>query len=652
MKKILSKIILIFLFGLLIIPNSKANETASLSKTEWEAGEKITIHGNDFGDSPGLYGYICFNSDNFCYGPDSNGIISWNNSAIVFTIPNFIDDVMGNLMVYATAIQQECISGSYCYNKTIGKNVAILSYKIKPVIKEINDGKYVLKSAAPGQNIYIYGSNFGKDYGTVTFTNGFNTVGCKILSWSANLIQVTVPELKYDMTSLTIGTTAGKGINGLSVSYEFRILGSVSDDNIAFLQEYLRNAKIDRSWNTIEPKTEIIVAIIDDGIYLDHADLQDKIWKNTKEIFNNNKDDDGNGYIDDYQGYNFITNNNIISEGQHGTLVSGIIAAIRNNNIGIAGIAEKAKIMPLVTCDQNGCPLEAIVQAIRYATDNGAKVINISLGFKEYLKELDDSIQYAFNKGVAIVVAAGNDGKDLDKIPLSPVCNDGGNNLVFGVGASTADNQQIASFSNYGKCVDIYAQGKDVLSTVAPQLYDPYNIKYDLYKMEDGTSFAAPIVSGLMAYILSAYPEMDIPTLYNFLIKNNTNNTLDAFKVVVDIKKNYDAEYNSKIHEREMQRKEAEYQKKKAEEKKLINKEVQKRITPVEKEQTEASCDKNSKFNETLKKCVPIKLSRNQKKLIQYEKLYAKKCSTDKSKKDSYCKRLDKKIKDKEEIKN
>ena len=224
----------------------------------------------------------------------------------------------------------------------------------------------------------------------------------------------------------------------------------------------------------------------------------------------------------------------MISKGSHGTAVAGIIAA-RDNEIGIVGIAPKSKIMPLTVCDYHGCDYDKIYDAIIYATDNGAHVINISLGSRNgyigYNSELDQALSYAYQKNVVIVVAAGNGdreslnrngenqtGMDLDFYKISPVSN----KYVFGVGALDQSNQYRASWSNYGDGVEIYAPGQNIASTVVPAYSDGYGYDTSL----SGTSFSAPIVSGAVA-LMKSYSTLNNSEIINRIIDKSNKGILD-----------------------------------------------------------------------------------------------------------------------------
>ncbi len=260
----------------------------------------------------------------------------------------------------------------------------------------------------------------------------------------------------------------------------------------------------------------LVVAVIDDGVWQWHPDLKWSEWLNKKEIPGNWIDDDKNGYIDDYFGFNFVDNSfDVTPKWTHGTAVAGIIWA-QINESWIAWLAPDAKIMSLIACGEISCSFENVRNAIYYAVDNGANLINLSLwgsGYVGFNSNYDDVIEYAYNKWVVVVVSAWNGdpesawvyGQDLDQVKVSPVCNDkNGINMVIGVGATHSLNNNKTLWSNFGSCVDTWAQGVNVTSTTDPKHNDGYFYDSTL----SGTSFSAPIITGIAAILKSSYPEL------------------------------------------------------------------------------------------------------------------------------------------------
>ena len=203
----------------------------------------------------------------------------------------------------------------------------------------------------------------------------------------------------------------------------------------------------------------------------------------------------------------------------HGTHVAGIIAAVRNNNIGINGVTNTVLVMPVRAIPEGDERDQEDAAAIRYAADNGAKIINMSYGKDSSPdKEMvDEAVRYALAKGVLIVRATGNDGKDLDQHPVYPNRNyadkTGMADAWLEVGASgfTNDASLAAPFSNYGqKTVDVFAPGVEIYSTLPGNKYEAHT----------GTSMAAPLVSGLAALIWSHYPKLTAMQIKEIIMKS------------------------------------------------------------------------------------------------------------------------------------
>ncbi len=237
----------------------------------------------------------------------------------------------------------------------------------------------------------------------------------------------------------------------------------------------------------------VVVAVVDSGVDRKHPDLKDNIWKNSKEIAGNGKDDDGNGYVDDVYGWNFAQNDNKTLDlvNGHGTHIAGTIAAAKNN-FGVTGIAYNAKIMPVRIFDNYGqSTFNALSDGIRYAVDNGANVINLSLSSPDGYSELQAAIQYAASKGVITVSAASNDEELAPRYPARYADQWG-----IAVGA-VAYNGALSDFSNRAGTTPltyVTAPGVDIYSTYPGNSYEYLN----------GTSMAAPHVAGVVALMLSA----------------------------------------------------------------------------------------------------------------------------------------------------
>lgn len=245
----------------------------------------------------------------------------------------------------------------------------------------------------------------------------------------------------------------------------------------------------------------VIVAVIDSGVDFTHSDLADSSWQNTGEICGNGIDDDANGYVDDCRGWDFGYNDNSpynSGADAHGTHVAGIITA-NINGAGVAGIAPDAKVMDLNVGGPGGISGTSIAGAVRYAVDNGADIINMSLGTqlgtpRSAVAVIESAVVYALEQDVLVVVAAGNDGVNLDVSPVYPASLALPGILV--VGASTPSDER-ASFSNYSDSqVNVFAPGHYILSTM------PGND----YQFMSGTSQASPLSAGAAALVMQQYP--------------------------------------------------------------------------------------------------------------------------------------------------
>lgn len=240
--------------------------------------------------------------------------------------------------------------------------------------------------------------------------------------------------------------------------------------------------------------------------------------------FDPRKDSVGDNYSDSNE--RFYGNNDITGpDAEHGTHVAGIVAANRNNNIGIKGVADNVRIMGIRAVPDGDERDKDVANAIHYAVDNGAKIINMSFG-KAYSwdkKVVDEAVKYAVSRGVLLVHAAGNDSKNIEKEDNFPSkfytdslgVRMGTAEFWLEVGATswTNDEDLVANFSNYGaKTVDVFAPGVKINSTMPGSTY----------KENDGTSMAAPVVSGLAALIWSYYPNFTATDIKEIIMDSVT----------------------------------------------------------------------------------------------------------------------------------
>ncbi len=270
----------------------------------------------------------------------------------------------------------------------------------------------------------------------------------------------------------------------------------------------------------------VVVAVIDTGIDYLHEDFaSDKLWHNPNEK-RNGRDDDDNGFVDDLIGWNFVdANNNPWDQSGHGTHIAGIISACTHNGLGIAAINPAARIMPLKVGNFVGqARSSAIAAAIHYAVDQGARVINLSLGGAVVTTLEEEALAYAAQQNVLVVTAAGNDGYRADAAGYAAIPS------VLSVAASDVTGAR-AGFSSFGAEVDLIAPGVEVLSlrardsdfialSGAPAYQAAAAVVGEQYYRASGTSFAAAVVSGVASRVLSARPGLSASQLKVVLLQS------------------------------------------------------------------------------------------------------------------------------------
>lgn len=280
----------------------------------------------------------------------------------------------------------------------------------------------------------------------------------------------------------------------------------------------LSDAHQEMAWD-ISRGDNVVVAVVDTGLDYNHAEMLNNVWKNPSEIPGNNLDDDNNGYVDDVSGWNYdASNNNPNDDFGHGTMISGIIAAAGNNSEGIIGVAPSAKIMPLkISFSLDTAYVSSMIQAIMYAVNNGADVVNLSwtpVNPTPSIPALEDVIRLAHQMGLVVVVPAGNQNDDVKN--YSPA------NMKETVTVAGTDlSDQRAAYdgmilygsspaSNYGYSVDVSAPSKGFLVLNSKKggnlwavLFTLYTFSKDYYIPKGGSSLAAAHVSGLAALLLS-----------------------------------------------------------------------------------------------------------------------------------------------------
>lgn len=327
-----------------------------------------------------------------------------------------------------------------------------------------------------------------------------------------------------------------------------------TNDTFFDQQVYLDVIRADVAWEYTTGSKQTVVAVIDTGVDIYHQDLYQNIWLNTGEIAGDNIDNDNNGFIDDVHGWDFVHDEaspipKISDEYSrigliHGTFVAGIIGAQGNNDMGIAGLNWQVSIMPLIALDGAGSGgLDKVIEAIYYAIDNGADVINLSLVGSITDEYLEEALKQAYESGVVVVAAVGNEnvetfnedaGVDLTINPRYPVCHDGTGNYVIGVG-SIDHLYRKSLFSNFGDdCIDINVPGEEYIGLSYYQpVFSNYRNKYESYW--SGTSLATAVVSGAAALVKSYYPSISNEDLYSLII--DSGDSIDE----------YNPEYQNKL---------------------------------------------------------------------------------------------------------
>ncbi len=281
----------------------------------------------------------------------------------------------------------------------------------------------------------------------------------------------------------------------------------------------LKKTEATRAWALSQGSRKIVVAVIDTGADVKHEDLIANIWSNPGETGQDGKgrdkatnglDDDGNGFVDDVHGWNFVSGNNDLKDNHgHGTHVSGIIGAEASNGKGIAGIAPEVSLMvikyfdPKVPSTDN---LKNTVNSIRYAIKMKANIINYSGGGTEFSKEEFDAIDEARKQGILFIAAAGNERSNSDRFHYYPA--DYGLTNIISVTAIDPSIEVLAS-SNYGtETVDMAAPGQNILSTL------PNN----LYGYMTGTSQATAFITGAAVLVMARRPTADPEAVKKYIL--------------------------------------------------------------------------------------------------------------------------------------
>ncbi len=278
----------------------------------------------------------------------------------------------------------------------------------------------------------------------------------------------------------------------------------------------LRQIKATEAWQRSVGSREVVVAVIDTGVDFDHEDLAGNIFENNGELgvdkdgkdrrFNK-VDDDNNGFVDDWRGWDFQNQDNEpFDDHMHGTHCSGTIGAVGDNGKGVVGVNWEISILPIKFLDGNGGSLVDAIKSIEYATVMGVDVMSNSWGGGGFGLSMLEAITRAGEKGILFVAAAGNKANNNDTQAFYPATYKTANMISVAAGD---DQEKLASFSNFGRTtVHVLAPGVNILSTV------PGN----LYKAVSGTSMATPHVSGFAALLKAIDPELSMHDLRNKIL--------------------------------------------------------------------------------------------------------------------------------------
>ena len=406
-------------------------------------------------------------------------------------------------------------------------------------------------------------SNFSSNLNSKASPNRLSRVRSNASNPSKNNIIVIFPEgTKVDQIQ---GLFAGlPAVTEISLNYQMQLLALPNDRFVDSDQNNQLDVNpstgLPWAWHLTnigadQPRSQtgrgIVVAVVDSGTIeeassgsrriLPNPELKDQHWINPGEVPNDGIDNDRNGFVDDVNGANLSADEECDTKGTscaaidrgipwslsgdfHGVAVASTIAAKNNNGIGMAGIADGVKVMGVKVFKNGSTTTSTVAKGIVYAVRNGADVINLSLGGDYGLvpnsqrKMIEDALDTAYSNGVIVIASAGND--HVDSAPYLPAAS----SKVICV-AATDINNKIASFSNFGRSVDIAAPGKTISVFNVTSLYGFYPNPYtgrnidrpELFSPLSGTSFSAPIVSGVVALMLEKNPALRMEEISSIL---------------------------------------------------------------------------------------------------------------------------------------
>jgi len=338
----------------------------------------------------------------------------------------------------------------------------------------------------------------------------------KTLPDLSRIFYLKIP-LNADVQSIARELSQNPNIEYAEPRYIYKMY-DVPDDPLYSDQWYLPKINASDAWDISQGDADVVIGIIDTGVDWTHPDLAENMWTNAGETGldaqGNNKrtngiDDDNNGYIDDWNGWDFCgddgytPDNDPMDTHGHGTHCSGMASAVTNNEIGVAGLGRNCRIMPIRVIYYT--TLLYGPEGIVYAANNGCDIVNLSWGGDPPSSFLNDAIQYAHQSGTFVIAAAGNDDTSEKKYPASYA-------NVLSV-AATDENDTKADFSSYGSSIDVSAPGNHMLSAMLD----------DSYAYMSGTSMAAPLVAGLAGLIKSQNPNWTNVQIANQILMSADN---------------------------------------------------------------------------------------------------------------------------------